>query len=166
LTLLGGTVESGPSLQESSSGDTGLWAFVWNASFEHISFSLHGEIRMTEYKRKFLVEGDSIKKDFYGKYCCKPCSQSAFNPKHRRCFGIGSLSRPFQECIHREKIFHEYIVSETIEGGWQCSCKAWTTHKPRQDCKHILKVKANPKKYQIATDFTAKTIETIKKVTG
>jgi hypothetical protein len=34
-----------------------------------------------------------------------------------------------------------YIVSHKKDGEWQCSCPAWTTTTPREDCKHILKVK-------------------------
>ena len=34
-----------------------------------------------------------------------------------------------------------YKVSERQDGGWECSCPAWTRHMPRRDCKHILRVK-------------------------
>lgn len=39
-----------------------------------------------------------------------------------------------------------YIISHKKDAAgsdieWQCSCPAWTTSKPREDCKHILKVK-------------------------
>lgn len=34
-----------------------------------------------------------------------------------------------------------YIVSHKKDGEWQCSCPAWTRNTPREDCKHILKVK-------------------------
>jgi len=61
-------------------------------------------------------------------------------------------------------MFHEYIVGETVEGLWQCGCKGWTTHVPREDCKHIEKAKADPKKYEIAVSWTGKTVEVIKKV--
>lgn len=31
-----------------------------------------------------------------------------------------------------------YIVAQrTDDGGWECSCPAWTMHTPRRDCKHI-----------------------------
>ena len=36
----------------------------------------------------------------------------------------------------------KYIVGQDAEGNWGCSCPAWTRHVPRQDCKHILDVKA------------------------
>ena len=33
-----------------------------------------------------------------------------------------------------------YKISERLDGGWECSCPAWTRHMPRGDCKHIDKV--------------------------
>ena len=35
-----------------------------------------------------------------------------------------------------------YIVSEDFNGVWSCSCRGWTSHVPRTDCKHIREVKA------------------------
>ena len=34
-----------------------------------------------------------------------------------------------------------YIVSEAKDGNWACSCMAWTRNHPREDCKHIMRVK-------------------------
>lgn len=34
-----------------------------------------------------------------------------------------------------------YIVSEDGDGNWACSCMAWTRTHPREDCKHIMRVK-------------------------
>jgi len=34
-----------------------------------------------------------------------------------------------------------YIVSEAKDGNWACSCMAWTRTHPREDCKHILRIK-------------------------
>lgn len=34
-----------------------------------------------------------------------------------------------------------YKVSERHDGGWECSCPAWTMHTPRKDCKHIVNVR-------------------------
>jgi hypothetical protein len=34
-----------------------------------------------------------------------------------------------------------YVVSETTHGDWLCSCPAWTKNSPREDCKHIFRVK-------------------------
>lgn len=36
----------------------------------------------------------------------------------------------------------EYVVSLSDQDTYGCSCKAWTMHFPRQDCKHIDLVKA------------------------
>ena len=127
----------------------------------------------TQYKRKFLVPGDTIKTcwdyrkqcdEKYGTYYksgtayfnkSKPCYSSSIPPFHDESNCPYPINKPI-----------EYIVSETEDGEWQCSCKAWTTHKPRQDCKHIIKAKANPEKYEIAVDWTSKSVETMKKVTG
>jgi hypothetical protein len=36
-----------------------------------------------------------------------------------------------------------YIVSEDNDGGWGCSCPAWTrSARAREDCKHIKAVKS------------------------
>ena len=37
-----------------------------------------------------------------------------------------------------------YTVSLTYDGKWQCSCKGWTMHVPRKDCKHIRRIKEDP----------------------
>ena len=34
-----------------------------------------------------------------------------------------------------------YTVSEAKDGNWACSCMAWTRTHPREDCKHIMRVK-------------------------
>jgi hypothetical protein len=34
-----------------------------------------------------------------------------------------------------------YTVSELRNGDWECSCMAWTRNHPREDCKHIMRVK-------------------------
>ena len=34
-----------------------------------------------------------------------------------------------------------YTVSEAKDGSWSCSCMAWTRNHPREDCKHIMRVK-------------------------
>jgi len=57
-----------------------------------------------------------------------------------------------------------YIVSKknkvdggTSSDGWACSCRAFTQHSPRKDCKHIINVKhqygmgiVNPTKHAVA----------------
>lgn len=123
---------------------------------------------MIEYKRKFLVPGETVKTchDFR-----KQCMKLREDSKHPRALPCNptqswSWSRSEEKCPFPINKPNDYIVSETTEGEWQCSCKAWTTHKPRIDCKHIIKAKADPKKYEVAVDWTGKTLETIKKVTG
>jgi len=39
-----------------------------------------------------------------------------------------------------------YIVSEAKDGNWSCSCMAWTRNHPREDCKHIMRVKLQESK--------------------
>jgi hypothetical protein len=34
-----------------------------------------------------------------------------------------------------------YVVSHAKDGNWSCSCMAWTRNHPREDCKHIMRVK-------------------------
>jgi hypothetical protein len=36
----------------------------------------------------------------------------------------------------------DYIIGQTTEGEWGCSCIGWTSHVPRTDCRHIREVKA------------------------
>ena len=36
----------------------------------------------------------------------------------------------------------KYTVSEDLNGEFSCSCRGWTGHVPRTDCKHIREVKA------------------------
>ena len=35
----------------------------------------------------------------------------------------------------------DYIVAQDAEGNWACSCRGWTSHVPRTDCKHIRLIK-------------------------
>jgi len=123
---------------------------------------------MREYKRKFLVPGDTpqTEKDFRKKHCKvleeAPCAIFRYTFSGRKfLYGLDESKCPYP--IGKP---HEYIVSETVEGEWQCDCRAWTTSKPRHDCKHIQKAKASPKKYEVSVDWTGKTIETMKKVTS
>ena len=116
-----------------------------------------------KYKRKFLVQGDTPNtRSLFKNYCQEDCQKSV--PWIQRCRGIGGLFPPYEECKHKDKLFNEYIVSETVDGEWQCSCKAWTTHLPRKDCKHVRKAKANPEKYEISKDFTGTSVDILKKV--
>lgn len=36
----------------------------------------------------------------------------------------------------------DYIVAQDKDGNWACSCRGWTSHVPRTDCRHIREVKA------------------------
>ena len=51
-----------------------------------------------------------------------------------------------------------YIVSHKKDGEWQCSCPAWTRNTPREDCKHILKVKLVEKVPSGAVVTSVKTV--------
>lgn len=48
----------------------------------------------------------------------------------------GSGQQPY--IISRKKSSNQDILQST---SWACSCPAWTRNMPREDCKHILKVK-------------------------
>ena len=122
-----------------------------------------------KYKRKFLVQGDTIPTCWDYRHKCEKVFRAWEN---RPCVLAKTINgRPWvykadeSRCPFPINKPTEYIVSETEDGEWQCSCKAWTTHKPRIDCKHIVKAKADPKKYEVAVDWIGKTIETMKRVT-
>jgi hypothetical protein len=34
-----------------------------------------------------------------------------------------------------------YIVGQDADGNYGCSCRGWTSHSPRIDCKHIIRCK-------------------------
>jgi len=111
-----------------------------------------------KFKRKFLVSGDTIKKCWNFRKECRKLS-SFFLPCNPKSPYLRDESRcpfPINEPV-------EYLVSETEEGEWQCSCPQWKFR--RQECKHIRKVRANPREYEVNSEWTSKTIETIKKVT-
>ena len=119
-----------------------------------------------KYKRKFLVPGNTIKRCWdFRKKCSKkysrtgrtqdlPCSVKSPNSDYYR----RDESRcPFP--INKPK---KYIVSETVDGEWQCSCPHWKFR--RKECSHIRKAKANPEEYEIAKEFTGKTTDVISKL--
>jgi len=35
----------------------------------------------------------------------------------------------------------KYVVTKYPHNKWKCSCKGWTLHSPRRDCRHIKHVK-------------------------
>jgi hypothetical protein len=51
---------------------------------------------------------------------------------YKRQWDVGSFTDPGKK---------PYKISERLDGGWECSCPAWTRHMPRADCKHIDKVR-------------------------
>jgi len=110
----------------------------------------------TKYRRKFRVPGDTIKDCWdYRNKCYEehpdrlPCEDDWGDTDESRCpYPIGKPN--------------EYIVSETVNGEWQCSCPAWKFR--RIQCRHISKAKANPEKYEISKEFTERLTKIFDKV--
>jgi hypothetical protein len=134
---------------------------------------------MNKYKRKFLVPGETPKGKNWSERdanCERLCglaysfSQSRYSPngtrKNQLCLhgGFWWQHPDYSRCVHQDEVFNQYLVSETEDGKWQCSCKAWTARMPRTDCKHIIKAKVDPKKYEIDPDWTGKTTDLMRKV--
>ena len=122
-----------------------------------------------KYKRKFLVPGNTIKRCWdFRKQCTKLAKKngSKYIPCRTRVSppgsGYHSYRRDETKCpfpINKPK---NYIVSETIDGEWQCSCPHWKFR--RKECSHIRKAQADPEKYEIAKEFTGKTTDVISKL--
>lgn len=53
--------------------------------------------------------------------------------QYKRQWDVNSFTNPRKTA---------YKVSERVDGGWECSCPAWTMHTPRKDCKHIQSVRS------------------------
>jgi len=53
--------------------------------------------------------------------------------------------------IKSESSNKEYVVSLSDENTWGCSCPAWKFR--RQECKHIIRVKLNPERYETEKPF-------------
>jgi len=110
-----------------------------------------------EYKRKFLVDGNTTIR-------CRDICKSYPEP----CRKGKGMYMPYEKrlpyCPHKDRVDkpRKYIVSETIEGEWQCSCPVWKFR--RRECHHIRQAQADPAKYQIAKEHTGRTIETLRKV--
>jgi len=112
-----------------------------------------------QYKRKFLVPGDTVKDCWaFRKQCRKE------HPDLRPCQTKGrySYASDPSKCPYPIGKPTEYIVAETEEGEWQCSCPHWKFR--REECGHIRKAKANPEKYEISKEHTQRTTETLKKI--
>lgn len=52
------------------------------------------------------------------------------------------MSRIYIAAVKSQTGKGEYQVTLT-DNQWQCSCKDWTRHVPRKDCKHIFAVKVS-----------------------
>jgi len=117
----------------------------------------------TQYKRKFLVPGDTIKTCWDFRKQCRKQFGSDYGHLNAPCYKQ-HMSRDESKCPFPINKPTDYIVAETEDGHWQCSCPVWKFR--REECHHIRKAKANPEKYEIAVDWTGKSVETIKKVTG
>lgn len=110
-----------------------------------------------KYKRKFKVPGDTIRScRSFQKKCRKEY------PNRAPCNSVGSYRRDKSKCPYPIGKPNEYIVSETINGEWQCSCPSWKFR--RRQCHHIAKAKANPEKYEIAVEFTERTTDVLSKI--
>jgi len=121
-----------------------------------------------QYKRKFLVEGETIQT------CDIICPDKVDRPCYYYIQKTDFYGRPYDELkqdINRcpvkwklDKLNH-YIVSETIDGKWECSCKGWIFKWRRlgKDCHHIELAKAHPEKYEIDKEMTEKGADIIRK---
>ncbi|MDD4986882.1 MAG: hypothetical protein PHQ43_14125 [Dehalococcoidales bacterium] len=52
-------------------------------------------------------------------------------PQYKQQWVVPSESNPDRD----------YIVSLDLSGNYSCSCRGWTSHVPRRDCKHITYVR-------------------------
>lgn len=116
-----------------------------------------------QYKQKFLVPSETLKKDAH--QTCRNCRGNSrdFPCNPRGGSGISFNYGPvYENCHTPDKLFAQYIVSETEDGRWECSCPAWKFR--RMECHHIRKAKANPEKYRIAKEFTGRTTDVLSKI--
>ena len=130
---------------------------------------------MVQYRRKFLVPGETPR---VGRYSRELCSELCgapflvappFGPNPNRinapCVKGYLWGKPdYSKCRHPEKMFNQYLVGKTETGTWTCSCKAWTTTVPRKDCKHIKKARRNPQRYEVPSGFTERAIKAVKRL--
>jgi len=117
--------------------------------------------KQNRYKRKFMVPSETPRTRYiYDNYCSKDCVQAKM-PYPNKCHGIGSYFAR-ERCVHKDKLYANYIVSETLDGEWQCSCPHWKFR--RQECSHIRKAQSDPKKYEIDVNFTGKLTDVFTKV--
>uniref|UniRef100_A0A6M3LUJ5 SWIM-type domain-containing protein n=2 Tax=viral metagenome TaxID=1070528 RepID=A0A6M3LUJ5_9ZZZZ len=52
-----------------------------------------------------------------------------------------------------------YTISLTYNEEWQCSCRGWTSHVPRRDCKHIRRIKEDPEALKNGVRFSEATVK-------
>jgi len=127
-----------------------------------------------KYKRKFKVPGRTIRtcRDFrekcseiygydigLGKLPCEVKVPTAVKTYTGRFYIWVSKESHCPFPINKPK---DYIVSETVDGEWQCSCPVWKFK--RRECHHIREAKRNPKKYEIPLEFTERRIETLSRI--
>ncbi len=112
-----------------------------------------------KYKRKFQVPGDTILTcwDFRSK-----CRKQYPFGREKPCYVENSWKRNESNCPFPINQPRKYIVSEMEDKTWRCSCPIWKFR--RRQCHHIRKAQANPEKYEIAKEFTGRTIDVINKV--
>jgi len=100
------------------------------------------------YKRKFRVPGNTIQD------CHYLCKNKIY--EHPKPCGISPYKYPmdYSKCLYPSKINQPvtYIVSETIDGRWVCSCPSSIFRK--MECDHIKTAKLNPDKYNIPVYVT------------
>lgn len=114
---------------------------------------------MTQYKRKFMVPGNTIRtcRSFR-----KKCEKTYRRTGRTEDLPCSVLNAPDSNFYRRDKSRcpfpinkpNSYIVSETMSGEWQCSCPHWKFR--REECSHIRKAQASPEEYEIAVEFTGK----------
>ena len=120
---------------------------------------------MIQYKRKFMVPGNTIKDCWsFRKKCRKKYARTGDNrdlPCSVQSPGSSYHRRDESRCPFPINKPNSYIVSETLDGEWQCSCPHWKFR--RQECSHIRKAQANPEEFEIAVEFTGKLIDVFTK---
>lgn len=126
-----------------------------------------------DYKRKFRVEGSTVRTcDSEGKKCQKQYGERKRDYSNVPCCGgviqnkWGSLqyTKDTNKCPFGVGKPLEYVVSEMEDGTWKCSCPVWVFQ--RKECSHIRKAKMDPERYEIAKEFTGRTLNTMDNVFG
>lgn len=122
-----------------------------------------------EYKRKFQVPGNTIKACWNFRKKCekkfgynKPCYVKQATTRVTSTGHKWITRKDESLCPFPVNKPNKYIVSETLDGEWQCSCPAWKFR--RKQCHHIRKAQQNPEKYEIAKEFTGKTTDVFTKI--